>query len=118
MKACPELGRRLIGPSLDRARLWQAKYRLAFDDCTVVRKRVKGLYKQIAVACLNVDVADRSHRNSTTRVEGMQHALPPAIVNQLLLETPKNLGVHGFELEADLVTTTAATFDGIRPLAM
>ena len=79
---------------------------------------MKSLHQQIAVTRLNIDITDGSHRNSTTRVEGVQHTLPLPIANQLLLETPENLGVQRFELEADLVAAAAATFDRIRPLAM
>jgi len=82
---------RRITPTL--APLRNLVQRLALHDRVVVGERVEGLYEQAAVARFDVDIAERAQRHAAAGVEAVQHALPLAVVTQLLLEGPKDLGL-------------------------
>ena len=73
---------------------------------------------RLAAAAFDVDVAQRAQGHPSTGVETVQHALSQAVLGQLLLESPEDLRLDRFELEADLVADAAAALDAVAPLAI
>ena len=73
----------------------QLEFRLAFDDRAVIGKRMASLDQQRGVARLQVDVADRAHRNAGAGVENVQHAFGTFLRDELLLHCPEDFRIGG-----------------------
>ncbi len=98
------------GPRSNIEMLRNLEQRLRLHNRVVVGKRVESLHQQAAVPRLDIDIAQRPQGHPAAGIEAVQHPLPLAVVSQLVLEGPKDLGFDRFELEIHLIAGTAAAF--------
>ena len=96
----------------------QSEQRLAFYDRAVVGECVKRLHEQTSAARFQIDVADRAHVHTSTRVKGVEHALAMTVLHQLALKRPEDFRIKRFELEAHLIGAPTTTLDRLGSLTL
>ena len=102
----------------ERKLFGQFKPRLTLHDRTIIGKCMKRLNKQRLASRFEVNVADRSHGNSTACIESVEHAFAFVIRNQLLLKRPEDFWIRRLQLEIAVVPRSTSTADRICLLTM
>ena len=78
---------------------------------------MKRLHDQTAGPRLHVDPTQGTQSHPASRLKTMKEAPLRSRLDELLLETPKHLGLDRFELEAGLIAGATAAFHPVAPLA-